>query len=299
MKDSHKILKQQILDANVLQMLADTNKKIKAKFGLSSFDCLTALHNQHSYLEVMLEILKITIGCSLYMNVDGNIKSLVNQIRKSMNGCSKDITSAKMIKDKLLTGQIKESVRPSYIRRVLSDNIEINYDTCSRALRLLIADNTLSRSKKPACRRGRKPDKGVDCHSSVSGPDSRYEASRYFSAAQRVLCLPQAMNLVLSLLLESGILSRYIYSVWLQFLFSSKMEVVYNINNQLRLAEGHSAFQMQYYNHEEIDEIRVKEMAVQLTESSLAQLVTGNSIALAAILPVIINGSLRFNEYNL
>jgi hypothetical protein len=262
-------------------------ERIQHRLGASSIDCFNAFIAKGLSSYDQFIVWNIAGGCMKSMASYCSSDSLFKHAKFAISRPSKKVDAAIKIRDLIIDGKL-ESFRPSNLYGHLPKNFRKNYELISRALQFLLVTNIVSKD------RTRRRD--------GSGPDSHYIVNSYVHDIRRVLSVSESWRWVFSYLLESGVLSRYTFMLELEFLYSLKflkpggMNDLTKINKRLRLKEGHSPKDMLYYNVEDLDDVRLKEMASNLTEEMLDEAITqGDSL----IHRQIIKTALSFPDYNL
>ena len=287
--------KYNIVDGFTPSMLTDITRKIQTKFEVSSQKFLLALENKNQLLTNMEVILKIAMGCTRYMDVGLglDVKSVIQSAKKSLQQPTKKSLEVSAINQKLVDLNYGENpFRPWHVHNPLFEaGVNIRKETLSKVLKYHIAMNILSKSKqlprKKHCERTEK----------ISGPNSYYESSSFLKEIRRVLGVPEAAQVIIALLLESGILTRFVYSImlWHVYVNEIKEQEIWKGGTMIVTTIGVDFPEELIFDpRKDFDEVKIMEEAFRLTEKSLEKILQDNS----TILPTITMGGVRFQDYN-
>jgi len=285
-----------IIDGNILSILSDITKKIQRE-GISSLECLIAFQNKKLPPSTMDVVMKIGIGCTKYLDTDGDTKSLIRNAKRFLYP-TKESQEASAINHKLFTMNYGQTpFRPWHINKALSEEgVNVRKETLSKVLRARIIDNTLSKSKTSSPKGGKRSPKGEDAYC-LSGPNWNYESSSFLQEIQTVLCIPEARKLIISQLLGSGVLARFVYFLLLEYLYTMAIKEQDDLKKLTRISTeiGNFPSGLLFDSQKTLDKVRLKEEAISLVERGLQKILDDDSI----IVPAITKGGLHFAECNL
>ena len=220
----------------------DKQSTLRESVAQSTLDAMAVLEKENISRNDRLTAFKIVIGCWKLMaerKVDvSSMKSQAN-IRDSMK-----TVAILSIVAQLSNSENEVSYRPFDFKKNLPDDIKskISVEDLTEALHSLIGLGRLSHSAnrgKIEKKKGKISSAGVD-DIVPSGPNSRYVINRSLRNIERVIEIPAVRKLIFELILESGLLHKFIYTNMLTGLIFLRMKAPLELERIRKERERHA-----------------------------------------------------------